>query len=225
MVVDLQVKSISASYEAGRNILQEVTFSLHSGQMMVIHGHNGSGKSTLFRVLAGLLPLQAGEIHWRGERIQEVLFGGPIYPWVGLMLQTDNIFPSLTVEENIALAMVRGGKKEGGVCKDFLPILKTYWRKRAGLLSGGERKLLGLALAMAIEVPLLLLDEPIAGLSPSNVELVQNILTRRKQEGAVIIIVEHSIKSLQENLIDAKGEMREGVLTIEGHHPNRKNEP
>ena len=214
-MVDLHVERVSARYDTGRNVLRDITFSLCAGQAMLIHGQNGSGKSTLLRVLSGLLPVQTGKVSWRDRLAEDVPSGGPIHPWVGLMLQTNNIFPSLTVEENLGLATNDGKRGTHGAILEELPALEPFWRKRAGLLSGGERKLLGFAMATTTKAPLLLLDEPIAGLSASNTKAVLKMLVRRKSEGGAIIIVEHSTEALQNGLVDVHAEMLEGYLTVE----------
>lgn len=214
-MIDLQVEKLSARYNVRRKVLHDVNFSLSCGTAMLISGQNGSGKSTLLRVLAGLLPFETGDVLWQGTKVKVNPFGAPVYPWSGIMLQADSIFPSLTVEENVALAKDMG---RGRIFEDYVDVLaalKPFWRKRAGLLSGGERKLLGFALVMAMNAPLLLLDEPIAGLSFENTKKVMDVLARRKADGAVIIIVEHSAEALQNGLIDIRSEMIEGVLTLE----------
>lgn len=221
-MVDLKVERVSARYNTGRDVLHQVTFSLCAAQAMLIQGQNGSGKSTLLRVVSGLLPLYSGEVSWRGTLAEDVSIGGPIHSWVGLMLQTSNIFPGLTVEENLDLATDSGRRGPRDSILKELPTLKPLWRKRAGLLSGGERKLLGLAMAVATKAPLLLLDEPVAGLSDQNTEAVLDMLARRKGEGTALIIVEHSTEALQDGLADVRANMLEGVLTLEADLLHRK---
>ena len=221
-MTDLRVDRVSARYDTGRNVLHDVTFTLCASQAMLIHGHNGSGKSTLLRVLSGLLPLQSGEVCWHGDHVKSARADGPAHPWVGLMLQTDNIFPSLIVSENLGLATDGGRRGQKDSVLDELPALKTLERKRAGLLSGGERKLLGFAMAVATTAPLLLLDEPVAGLSDTNTKAVLEALSRRKEDGAAIIIVEHSTEALHNGLVDLRAEMLEGALTLETDPLRRK---
>lgn len=215
---DLEVKGLHASYSNGRDVLNGVTFRLTASQVMLLHGKNGSGKSTLLRVLSGLLPAQSGTISWNAHVIKNPPLGGAIHPWVGLMLQSDNIFPSLTVMENIDLASTRLARGiDVNAIKDqtqsLFSMLQPLWKKRAGLLSGGERKLLALLMATLSDASLLLLDEPLAGLADDNAQTVGSYLKSRKERGAAIIIVEHSDTKLCDGLIDFPAELVGGNLS------------
>jgi len=213
----LEVRDLSAAYinVNGREVLRDVTFTLDAGEALLINGHNGSGKSTLLKVLAGLISATAGLISWSGCVVGQVRPEGPTHPWVGMQMQAENVFAGLTVRCNVELAMKRSNSKttysHDRVLDDF-PILSPLWNKRAGLLSGGQRKILALAMATLGDAPLLLLDEPLAGLSGENVSLVLACLRARKQAGAAMIIVEHSATKLGNELIDLRAEMIEGRL-------------
>lgn len=224
VVADLQVEGISAGYSPSNDVLHDVTFSLSACQAMAIQGHNGSGKSTLLRVLSGLQSTRLGKMTWRGRDVKNLPVGAPTHPWAALMSQTASVFPTLTVGENFRLATEYGRGGHADAVVDALPVLKPLWRKRAGLLSWGQRKLLGLGMTLATEAPLLLLDEPLAGLSEANANMVLKSLAKRKHEGAALIIVEHSAGVLRNGLVDFWGEMLEGILRIEAEELDRKEE-
>ena len=216
----LNVENIVASYGEGCDVLHGISFSLASGQVMLISGNNGSGKSTLLRAVAGLIPFSSGSITWNDQEVSNGLPGKAIHSWIGLMLQSDNIFPGLPVSENIELA---SGRLPQGIHKkdtkkrvnNMFPFLEDFWYKRAGLLSGGERKVLSFAMATIADSPLLLLDEPLAGLSDWNTNKVGKTLMRHKESGAVMIIVEHSSTRILDGLIDVHANMVEGELYMD----------
>jgi len=217
-MANLEVYDLAATYANanGREVLHGVTFALDAGEVLLVHGHNGSGKSTLLKVLAGLIRATAGSVTWNGQRVGLPRLGDPTHPWVGMQMQVENVFGGLSVRRNIDLAMRRAVTKDkrghDRVLEDF-PILQLLWSKRAGLLSGGQRKVLALAMVTLGYPPLLLLDEPLAGLSGESASAVLAYLQARKQAGAAMIVVEHSITKLGNGLVDLHAEMIEGRLS------------
>ena len=216
----LNVENIVASYGEGCDVLHGISFSLASGQVMLISGNNGSGKSTLLRAVAGLIPFSSGSITWNDQEVSNGLPGKAIHSWIGLMLQGDNIFPGLPVSENIELASGRlpqriHKKDTKKRVNNMFPFLEDFWDKRAGLLSGGERKVLSFAMATIADSPLLLLDEPLAGLSDENTNRVGKALMRHKESGTVMIIVEHSSTRILDGLVDVHATMVEGELYMD----------
>jgi branched-chain amino acid transport system ATP-binding protein len=215
----LNVENIVASYGEGCDVLHGISFLLASGQVMLISGNNGSGKSTLLRAVAGLIPFSSGSITWNDQEVSNGLPGKAIHSWIGLMLQGDNIFPGLPVSENIELASGRLSKRihkkdTKKRVNNMFPFLEDFWDKRAGLLSGGERKILSFAMATIADSPLLLLDEPLAGLSDENTNKVGKALKRHKESGKLMIIVEHSSTRIIDGLVDVYAEMSEGKFFV-----------
>lgn len=214
----LEVHNLAATHSncRFREVLRDVTFTLDTGDVLLVHGHNGSGKSTLLKVLAGLIPATLGNLIWAGKRVANVAPGGRLHPWVGLLMQADNVFSSLSVHENINLAAqhrrIDHDLIQDRIVREF-PLLEPIWNKRAGLLSGGQRKILAMAMSMINDPPLLLLDEPLAGLSSQSASAVTQILEARKKAGAVLILVEHSFPDAGKGLISLHAEMMEGRLS------------
>lgn len=207
------MKNVFAHYKNGRNVLKGVSFKLYAGDSLLVYGQNGSGKTTLLRVLAGLIPHQDGEILWQGVRASNRSFGTPTFPWVGMLTQRDSVFPNLTVAQNLSLSY---DKKTQSFLREYLemfPEINAASKMRAGLLSGGESKLLALIMFVTKPHPVLLLDEPLTGLSCENVLKVLRILTDRIKQGDTIILVEHSTSNLTQGIISNQVEMVEGVLT------------
>lgn len=213
----LAVDNLHATYRNanGNEVLHGVSFGLDKGQALLIHGHNGSGKSTLLKVLAGLIPATAGTVSWNGSTEPGTRSGQAIRDWIGFQMQAQNVFDGLSVRRNVILAAtgrnLAAPACEGGV-RDQFPLLQPLWNKRAGLLSGGQRKVLALAMATLGDPPVLLLDEPMAGLSGESASAVLTCLHARKASGIILIVVEHSVNRLGNGLIDLHAEMTEGRL-------------
>ena len=213
----LDVDNLHATYRNtnGNEVLRGVSFGLDEGQVLLIHGHNGSGKSTLLKVLAGLIPPTAGGVSWNGSVQSINRVGQPIRAWVGFQMQAKNVFDGISVRCNLELAAT-GRNLTASACEDTVwkqfPLLQPLWNKRAGLLSGGQRKILALAMATLGDPPVLLLDEPMAGLSGESASAVLGCLHTRKSAGTILIVVEHSVNRLNNGLIDLHAEMTEGKL-------------
>ncbi len=217
----LDVDNLHATYRNanGNEVLHGVSFGLDEGQVLLIHGHNGSGKSTVLKVLAGLIPATEGNVSWNGLAQPVNRVGQAIRDWIGFQMQTQNIFDGLNVRSNVKLAAT-GRNLVASTCEDMVwgqfPLLQPLWNKRAGLLSGGQRKVLALAMATLGDPPVLLLDEPMAGLSGESALAVLDCLHTRKSAGVILIVVEHSVNRLSNGLIDLHAEMTEGKLaTVE----------
>lgn len=213
----LSVENLHATYRNanGNEVLHGVSFGLREGQALLIHGHNGSGKSTLLKAIAGVIPATAGTITWNGVVETQARPGQPTRTWVGFQMQTENVFDGLSVHNNIGL-VAAGRRLSARQCEpmiqDRFPVLRSLWSKRAGLLSGGQRKVLSLAMTTLGDPPVLLLDEPLAGLSGESSSTVLRCLKAFKAAGTILIIVEHSVGKLSNGLIDLHAEMVEGYL-------------
>lgn len=223
MMALLEAESLHASYRNanGNEVLRGVGLSMDAGQALLIHGHNGSGKSTLLKVLAGIIPATSGTVSWHGRAYRCPTRWSPCRPWIGFQMQSRNVFDGLNVRSNIGLAAagkgLRAGRCEESV-QDHFPLLRPLLDKRAGLLSGGQRRVLALAIATLGDPPVLLLDEPMAGLSGDSTTAVLACLAARKAAGAILIIVEHSMSRLDNGLIDLHAEMVEGKLSVPVTH-------
>jgi neutral amino acid transport system ATP-binding protein len=194
----LEVSGLIAGYVPEVNILRGIDLTLRRGEIVTVVGPNGAGKSTLLKVMFGLLRPRQGSVHLKGDRIDALQPHQVARRGMGYVPQLENVFPSLTVEENLDIPARGIGRAEQRRRMDALyelfPPLRPARRRLAGLLSGGQRQMVAMARALVPEPELLLLDEPSAGLAPEYVELVfQKILDIRKS-GVTILIVEQNAR-------------------------------
>nr|VFJ43657.1 MAG: branched-chain amino acid transport system ATP-binding protein [Candidatus Kentron sp. DK] len=196
----LKIDNLSAGY-GGRPVLDEFSLTMPPGQRLGLIGPNGCGKSTLLRALTAEIPKGAGRVFFRGEDITDLETDALTGRGIGYLRQTHNVFSGLTVDENLEIAAEsgkRGSVRDTGEVINAFPALKGRGPIRAGLLSGGERQALAVAMILMKRVGLLLLDEPLAGLSQkSAMELLQGIDKLQREERFAVILVEHRLKLIQ----------------------------
>lgn len=195
--VVIGIEGLVAGYVPGVNILDGVDLAVRPGELVGIIGPNGAGKSTLLKALFGLIPVRGGHVRFRGEDISRLPAHALVERGIGYVPQTNNVFPSLTVEENLEMGMYlrpRRARERIGVVVDLFPRLGERIRQRAGSLSGGERQMLAMGRALMMEPEVLLLDEPSAGLSPA---LQDQVFIRTKQinrTGVAVVMVEQNAR-------------------------------
>jgi neutral amino acid transport system ATP-binding protein len=193
----LQVENVYAGYVKDLDILQGVNFKLYPGELVVVIGPNGAGKSTLAKTVFGLLTPHRGSIRFNGNDIVGLKPNQIVQRGMCYVPQIANVFPSLTVEENLEMgAFIRSGslKQAKDRIFDLFPRLVERRRQRAGTLSGGERQQLAMGRALMLQPSLLILDEPSAALSPVLVNSVFELIQRINQEGISIILVEQNAR-------------------------------
>lgn len=183
-------------------IVHGVSLSAGPGDVISIVGPNGAGKSTFIKALAGSLPVSGGSLTLDGQDVTKVSQEVRARRGVGYVPQIRDIFPSLTVQENLAMGGYLCGKAELNRRRDEVldrfPQLSKVLRGRAGSLSGGERKLLGIGRVLMGRPSVLLLDEPSAGLSPRYAEIVRNHVRQLGTDGHSVILVEqHAVEALE----------------------------
>ena len=194
-VVDAQ--HLTAGYLPGINILNDCSLTAYPGELIGIIGPNGAGKSTLLKALFGLVPVRQGTVLLNGEDITNSKANKLVQAGVGFVPQTNNVFPSLTIEENLQMGLfLRPGKLSERLeaIYDLFPVLAQRRTQRAGGLSGGERQSVAMARALMMEPAVLLLDEPSAGLSP--VRQDETFIRTRKinRTGVTVIMVEQNAR-------------------------------
>ena len=193
----IEIKSVVAGYVPGVNILDGVDMVLAPGELVGIIGPNGAGKSTMLKALFGLIEVREGLVTYKGEDISDLPAHELVERGIGYVPQNNNVFPSLTVEENLEMGLFLRPKKTKGRMSyvlDMFPRLAERIRQRAGSLSGGERQMLAMGRALMMEPEVLLLDEPSAGLSPA---LQDEAFIRTKQinrTGVGVIMVEQNAR-------------------------------
>jgi branched-chain amino acid transport system ATP-binding protein len=175
MSVVLELAGVAAGY-GYRPVLSEVDVSVSAGERVAVVGHNGSGKSTLVKCAVGAVGSVTGRITYRGEVVRPGQVANNVRLGIGFCAQGRNVFPSLTVERNLAIAGRAGNAAEPGVATErayaLFPILRDRRHQLAGSLSGGQQQMLSIAMAMATSPGILMLDEPTCGLAPAVVEEV-----------------------------------------------------
>ncbi len=193
----LKVDNITAGYTPESSILNGLSLELNEGEIVSIIGPNGAGKSTLLKVIFGLLNPTEGQILLRGENIAGLPPFKIAKKGLSYVPQVDNIFPSLTIQENLEMgAFIRDDDYSGtmeGVFALF-PVLKERKNARAGNLSGGQRQMVAMGRALMLNPSILLLDEPSAGLAPIFVSSIFEKIKEINATGVSILIVEQNAK-------------------------------
>ena len=193
----LVVADVHAGYDDAL-VLRGVTLRAAADEIVSIIGPNGAGKSTLLKAVAGIVRPTAGKIVFKGEDVTGIRPDRLARKGMGFVPQLDNVFPSLTIAENVHVGshVLARGERRGAVAAvmELFPLLRDRSSQRAGTLSGGQRKLVGLARALVGRPSLLLLDEPSAGLSPQAVEIVFEELLAIRERGIGVVMVEQNAR-------------------------------
>jgi urea ABC transporter ATP-binding protein UrtE len=178
-------------------VLDGISLGVAAGECVGILGHNGMGKSTLLRTIIGLLPAWQGSIRFEGRAMEHLPAHLRVRAGIGYVPQGRQIFPGLSVRENLAFCAIakrrNRAEAEAEVLEEF-PELKRLLDRPGGALSGGEQQLLALARTLAGRPRLLLLDEPTEGIQPSIVEaMIERIGALRRQRGLAVLLVEQNL--------------------------------
>ena len=193
----LEAKDVSAGYVSEVDILHGVSVTVHSGEMVAIIGPNGAGKSTLLRAIFGLLDARTGQISLKGQDITNRPTDELVLRGLSYVPQVDNVFPSLTILENLEMgAFIR----EDGLAERVDYVLSLFSDladrrgEKAGRLSGGQRQMLALGRALMLDPDVLLLDEPSASLSPKMVDMIFDRIKVINAEGTGVLLVEQNAR-------------------------------
>jgi branched-chain amino acid transport system ATP-binding protein len=191
----LVAEDIVAGYVPEVNILNGCSVSVAGGELIGIIGPNGAGKSTFLKALFGLIPIRSGTVAFLGEDVTGAKANKLVARGIGYVPQNNNVFPRLTVEENLEMGLYLDPKRfveRIDVVFELFPLLATRRKQRAGSLSGGERQMVAMGRALMMDPKVLLLDEPSAGLSPAFQDEVFIRCRRINAAGVAIIMVEQN---------------------------------
>jgi branched-chain amino acid transport system ATP-binding protein len=193
----IETKNLVAGYLPGVNILNGANFFADQGELVGIIGPNGAGKSTLLKAIFGLVKVREGDILLNGESIANLKANQLVAKGVGFVPQNNNVFPSLTIEENLQMGLFQKPKSYNErlefVTSIFAELGKRL-KQRAGSLSGGERQMVAMSRALMMDPQILLLDEPSAGLSPVRQDEAFIRVSEINKAGVTTIMVEQNAR-------------------------------
>lgn len=195
-------------------ILHDVSIDVREGEIVTIIGPNGAGKSTLMKAMFGLLRVWSGSVHFDGEDVTGLAPEQIVRRGICYVPQVDNIFPTLTVNENLEMgAYIRDDNYRPQLEKvyDLFPDIADRRKTRAGKLSGGMRQMVAFGRALMLDPKMLMLDEPSAGLAPLIVELIFERIRAINEQGVTILMVEQNAKQ-------ALGYSDRGYVLVDGQN-------
>jgi branched-chain amino acid transport system ATP-binding protein len=195
----LELEGVDGGY-GDMQVLQELSVALYAGEIVCLIGPNGAGKSTVLRTAFGLLTPWSGSVRYHGEEVGGTPPEEMVRLGVGYVPQTDNVFGSLSVEENLRMGGVARDDDLDPVLAelyDRFPLLDERRGAKARTLSGGQRQILALARALVMEPDVLLIDEPSAGLAPTTADDVfEHVLTVNDLDTAIMMVEQNATTGL-----------------------------
>jgi urea transport system ATP-binding protein len=205
------------TYIGGSRILRGVDLEVHAGEVVALMGRNGVGKTTTLRSITGVLPVRAGSIRFAGERIEQMTPDARARAGIGYVPQGRDIFPHLTVEENLHVGLIVHGRRRSSAKSALervfalFPALREMLSRKGGVLSGGQQQQLAIGRALLTNPKLLILDEPTEGIQPSIIEQIGDTLKKLKEEG-----FGHDYGAEVQNAVKAlKAEGKLAILLVE----------
>lgn len=214
----ISATGIVAGYLPGVNILDGCNLTAAEGELVGIIGPNGAGKSTLLKALFGLVKVREGKVILRDREITNLRADELVNYGVGFVPQTNNVFATLTIEENLQIGAIQAMAKfaeRAEYVMELFPTIRDRRKQKAGSLSGGERQMVAMARALMMKPSVLLLDEPSAGLSPALQDEVFLLVKRINQSGVTVIIVEQNARRCLE-IVDRGYVLDQGKNAYEG---------
>jgi urea transport system ATP-binding protein len=214
----LEVDRVSLFYGASR-ILREVSLSAVAGRISCVLGRNGVGKTSLLRAIFGLTPVRSGQVRWAGEDVTRLRPHERTRRGFALVPQGREIFPRLTVEENLATGLAplpRAQRRISDEIYELFPILAEMRRRRGGDLSGGQQQQLAIARALVTRPRLLVLDEPTEGIQPSVIKEIERVLRGLAARGDMAILLVEQYFDFARNLADSIAVMDRGEVVLSG---------
>ena len=218
MIPVLELNDIEAAI-GGSLILRGVSFDIPEKSVFCLMGRNGVGKTSTLRALTGLLPTQGGTIRFRGESLDGLRPEARARRGLGFVPQGRDIFPHLTVEENLLIgAVARGKKVKNEIDRVFalFPILKDFLARKGGMLSGGQQQQLAIGRALLTHPKLLILDEPTEGIQPNIIDQIGEAIKQLKDEGEMSILLVEQYLDFCRELGDTYAILERGAVASAG---------
>ncbi|CUB04111.1 urea ABC transporter ATP-binding subunit UrtE [Marinomonas fungiae] len=190
----IAMNKVSQLY-GGTQILWDLDLDIEPGSITCIMGRNGVGKTTLMKAIMGLLPIKSGEITMNNQALHKLSAERRAYEGIGYVPQGRDIFPMLTVEENLRIGLpVRKSKEIPEKIFELFPVLKEMLHRRGGDLSGGQQQQLAIGRALVLEPKVLILDEPNEGIQPNIVKQIGDVILKlNEEEGLTVILIEQKL--------------------------------
>ncbi|MEB7910498.1 urea ABC transporter ATP-binding subunit UrtE [Citrobacter portucalensis] len=223
----LQVKELN-QYYGGSHILRGVSFEARIGEVTCLLGRNGVGKTTLLKCLMGLIPARSGSVLWQDKNVTHWKPHQRVRAGVAYVPQGRDIFPRLTVEENLLLGLSRFSAPEARHVPDdiyaLFPVLQEMKHRRGGDLSGGQQQQLAIGRALASRPQLLILDEPTEGIQPSVVKEIGQVISQLAHRGDMAILLVEQFYDFAQQLADKYLLMSRGSIIQSGDGKNMEAE-
>ena len=215
----LQVQELH-QYYGGSHILRGVSFTATPGEITCLLGRNGVGKTTLLKCLMGLIPARSGTVTWQEKAITTRKPNQRVQAGIAYVPQGREIFPRLTVEENLLLGMSRFSAREAREVPEeiyqLFPVLHDMKQRRGGDLSGGQQQQLAIGRALASRPQLLILDEPTEGIQPSVIKEIGEVIRQLARRGDMAILLVEQFYDFAAELADQYLVMSRGAIVQQG---------
>jgi len=205
-------------YYGGSHILRNVSFEAPAGKVTALLGRNGVGKTTLLRTLMGLVPAKSGQVNFEGNEITGIKPYERVRIGMGYVPQGREIFPRLTVEENLQMGLASRphGSRVPERIFEMFPVLRSMLRRRGGDLSGGQQQQLAIGRALAVGPRLLILDEPTEGIQPSIIKDIERAIHMLAANGETAILLVEQYYDFARSLADQYLVMERGEIVARG---------
>ncbi|WP_455915982.1 urea ABC transporter ATP-binding subunit UrtE [Pantoea agglomerans] len=207
-------------YYGGSHILRGLSFEVKTGEITCLLGRNGVGKTTLLKCLMGIIPAKSGTISWQDKTLNGRKPHQRVQAGIAYVPQGREIFPRLTVEENLLMGLARFSGAEAKQVPEeiyrLFPVLKEMKQRRGGDLSGGQQQQLAIGRALACRPQLLILDEPTEGIQPSVIKEIGAVIRQLAQRGDMAILLVEQFYDFAAELADSYLVMSRGEIVQRG---------
>jgi urea transport system ATP-binding protein len=221
----LRIEGLNQFY-GGSHVLRDISLEVPMGEVTALLGRNGVGKTTLLKCLTGILPIRSGRILLDGQDISSLAPHRRARLGLGYVPQGREIFPRLSVEENLRIAMAASGND--GAIPDWVfetfPIIKTFLKRRGGDLSGGQQQQLAIARALVTKPRLLILDEPTEGIQPNVIQMIEQVIAGLAERKEMAILLVEQYYDFAKSLADHYAVLQRGEIIASGLGANMESD-